>query len=253
MPRTEIDRWFWPSVIGLGAAFVFFEFTPTDLLVQDRLYDFAQRRWLVDGADPLLRAVFYTGPKYALIAVGVALLALALGPARWHARWRLAAPARRHLWVAFLSLAIVPALVGQLKAFTNIFCPSETRRYGGDVPYVRVVECYPPDDTPARRGQCFPAGHASGGFALLALSGLFADESARRRAIAAALTAGWAMGGYQMAKGAHYLSHTVITALVAWVGFLLLRRLLGVAEQPLGEPLAKAPAAIAEPAGEARG
>jgi membrane-associated PAP2 superfamily phosphatase len=34
------------------------------------------------------------------------------------------------------------------------------------------------------------------------------------------------MGAYQMFKGAHYLGDTLVTALVAWIIHLLLRRLL---------------------------
>jgi membrane-associated PAP2 superfamily phosphatase len=34
------------------------------------------------------------------------------------------------------------------------------------------------------------------------------------------------MGGYQMLKGAHYLSHTLTTMLVAWIILLLWRRVL---------------------------
>jgi membrane-associated PAP2 superfamily phosphatase len=37
---------------------------------------------------------------------------------------------------------------------------------------------------------------------------------------------GWIMGGYQMLKGAHYLSDTLVTMLLAWIIHLLLRRLL---------------------------
>jgi membrane-associated PAP2 superfamily phosphatase len=34
------------------------------------------------------------------------------------------------------------------------------------------------------------------------------------------------MGGYQMLKGAHYLSHTVVTMLLAWIVLLVWRRVV---------------------------
>jgi len=39
---------------------------------------------------------------------------------------------------------------------------------------------------------------------------------------------GWWMGGYQMLKGAHYLSHTVTTMLAAWIIVLLWHRILRI-------------------------
>jgi membrane-associated PAP2 superfamily phosphatase len=34
---------------------------------------------------------------------------------------------------------------------------------------------------------------------------------------------GWIMGGYQMLKGAHYISDTLVTMLLAWIIHLVLR------------------------------
>lgn len=214
------------GLVALAAALALFELTNLDLRVQDHFYDFGAGRWIVDGNAPVGRLVFYNGPKGLIFAVGALLLVLALGPARWRKALRCG---RRALWVAVLTLGSVPALVGWGKATTNVFCPSEIRRYGGDVPYVRVFESYPAGDRPARRGRGFPAGHASGGFALIGLLWLRGTRRWRFGVLALALGAGWWMGGYQMLKGAHYLSHTVVTMLLAGVitlawGLLLLRR-----------------------------
>lgn len=90
-----------------------------------------------------------------------------------------------------------------------------------------------------RGGRCFPAGHASGGFALIML--YFAVPNARWRwmGLAAGLAAGWLMGGYQMLRGEHFLSHTVTTMLLAWLVDLLIilvverfRDRIGVAGPP---------------------
>jgi membrane-associated PAP2 superfamily phosphatase len=229
MKSASINRTFWPALAALAGAFLLFEFTPLDLAVQDCLYDFEQARWWVNARDVTGRVIFYTGPKVAIIILGIALLALALGPASWRNRLGLAGPARRNLFVAILTLGSVPAFVGMLKSTTNVFCPAEIRAYGGDVPYVRVLECYPANDRPNRRGRCFPAGHASGGFALIGLVGLARTSRARMLAVLLSLGVGGMMGFYQMAKGAHYLSHTVVTALIAWVFFLGWRRLFSVA------------------------
>lgn len=44
--------------------------------------------------------------------------------------------------------------------------------------------------------------------------------------MAVGLGLGWWMGGYQMLKGAHDLSHTVTAVLVAWLVMLLWQRAL---------------------------
>ncbi|MBX7121276.1 MAG: phosphatase PAP2 family protein [Opitutaceae bacterium] len=228
MSRFGIDRTLLPAVVALVLTLVLFESTGLDLAIQDRLYDFSAHRWLIDAHAVVPRAVFYTGPKALLIVLGMTLLLLILGPQSWRIRLRIPDPARKNLLVAFLTLGTVPAFVGGLKAVTNVFCPSEIRAYGGDEPYVRVLERYPANNRPAQRGRCFPAGHASGGFALLGLVGLSRTRRSRALLTLLGLGSGTFMGAYQMAKGAHFLSHTVVTALIAWIFFLLWRRILSV-------------------------
>ena len=240
------DRTLWPAIVILAGVIAVFETTNLDLALQDRCFDFATGRWCVDANDPLWRALCYTGPKAVIIGLGVALLALAFGPARWRTLLRVA---RRDVVVALLTLASVPALVGLGKTATNVFCPSEIRRYGGDVRYVKLGERFPPEDTPARRGRGFPAGHASGGFALVGLMWLRRTCAWRRRMLLLALGAGWGMGGYQMLRGAHFLSHTLTTMLLAWIVVLAWRRVLAPAR---GAILTTAPVAFRPDGGSER-
>ena len=116
-----------------------------------------------------------------------------------------------------LTLAIVPTVIGQLKQYTGVYCPWDIRRYGGPAPYVRVFEKHPDNDRPDYVGRGFPAGHASGGFALFALMTLARTRRQQCAALGVALLMGWMMGLYQMAKGAHYLSNTLVTMELAWL------------------------------------
>jgi membrane-associated PAP2 superfamily phosphatase len=237
--RPWMDRTLWPVFAALVGLFLLFEFTPVDLWLQDRLYDFSAHAWSVNEKDVGPRVLFYTGPKVLIIVLAAGLMALALGPERWRARVSSPALRRRDLWVVIATLATGPALIATSKATTNVFCPREIRRYDGFAPYVRVLETYPEGDRPSRRGRGFPAGHASGGFALLSLAGLARSRRGRLIGASIGLVMGGAMGGYQMLKGAHYLSHTVITALVCWLLFLVWRRVLKAAaanEQKLISP-----------------
>ncbi|HEY0947168.1 MAG TPA: phosphatase PAP2 family protein [Opitutaceae bacterium] len=230
VPPAPLERSFWPVVALLAAVMVLFEWSDVDLALQDRFFDFATQRWLVDGRAPVPRWWFYTAPKIVLAVSGAGLLVIALGAASWR-RWcrGSSGSGRRELLVVVATLASGPALIGIGKAVTNVFCPSEIRRYGGDVAYVPLCGTFPEGDRPARRGRCFPAGHASGGFALLSLAGLARTRRGQAWGVAAGLAAGWTMGLYQMFKGAHYLSHTLVTMLVVWLVFLAWRRIFGLA------------------------
>jgi membrane-associated PAP2 superfamily phosphatase len=107
------------------------------------------------------------------------------------------------------------------KAAINRHCPWDYDRYGGPVPYSGLFEPAPPG---CARGNCFPAGHASGGFSLMSSYFIFYGRS-RGRAIAG-LLAGLALGSLfgfgQVARGAHFVSHNIWTAAVCWFSALAL-------------------------------
>lgn len=225
-----MDRTLWPSILLWLVLFGIFETTGIDLWVQDYFYNFQTHAWLVDAQSAWPRLVFYIGPKALLWISGVLLLGLACAPSHWRSRLPLPGLKRRDLWVTVGTLALAPLLVATGKAATNVFTPNQIHHYGGFAPYVKVLEGYPAADHPKKRGRGFPAGHASGGFALMALAGHAATRRGRAMGVAVGLTVGWMMGLYQMLKGAHYLSHTVLTALICWIIFLVLRRALKTAQ-----------------------
>ncbi len=221
----RFDRALGLAVLLLAGSLALFELTELDLRVQDHFYRPETGHWVIDAREPVARAIFYNGPKALVWIIALFALALAAGPQRWCGKFRLE---RRGLWLAVLVIATVPALAGLGKKYTSVFCPSEIRRYGGDVAYAKLCEPFPESDRPERRGGCFPAGHASGGFALLGLLCVRGTRRWRNGVIVLGLGLGWWMGFYQMLKGAHYLSHTITTLLVAWIVVLLWRRVLGL-------------------------
>lgn len=201
----------------LAGVMALFQFTNLDLLVQDHIYDFANHRWPVQKQDDLPRVLFYTGPKIILGVMAGVLFVWLLLPIRWRPKplrqWQLPWPTRR-LWFVLLCLAIIPATIGFMKSRSDLYCPWAIDRYGGDRPHLHFFDPLPPG-YPPDCGECFPAGHASGGFALLALGYLADSRRGRWVGFAIGMTAGWVMGIYQMLKGAHFLSHTVVTMLIA--------------------------------------
>lgn len=142
------------------------------------------------------------------------LLALALCLAVW---WPIG-PLRRISWPQRLQLAVstlVAAMaVSLLKAGSATSCPWELAQFGGLAHYAPHWSSLPDGGT----GRCFPAGHASAGFAFV--GGYFAfrptDGALARRWLALAAAAGLLLGLAQQWRGAHFMSHTLWTALVCW-------------------------------------
>lgn len=221
-----MDKTLVPSILTIALLFGIFETSGIDLWVQDHLYDFHTRTWLIGSRDFWPRAILYTGAKTLVWVVGLTALALATLPDRRRARLNRLRIRRVDLWVLVATLAVAPLLIASSKAVTNIFTPKQIRRYGGFAPYVKPCESYPIHDKPQKRGRAFPAGHASGGFALMALAGLAASRRRRIHGVMVGMVFGCPMGFYQMANGNHYLSHTLYTALICWIVFLLARIML---------------------------
>ena len=201
-------------IVLLLGAICAFEFSPLDFWLQDHFYDPLAGHWWVDKNEPLSRALFYSFPKAAIIAVGIALIAAIVGPTRWRSTltargWH---ADRRRLILTLIAAGSVPVIVGLLKSKSNVYCPYELVRYGGFANYNRP---FGPEVCGNVGDGCWPAGHASGGFALIALTLLATSERQRAAIAAIAFAVGWAMGLYQMFKGAHFMSHTLVTFFIA--------------------------------------
>jgi len=141
------------------------------------------------------------------------LLALCWGAWRpWGFLRALPAPER---WQLLLSIVLALLAVVTLKRLSGTSCPWDLADFGGAAHYVSHWRWGMADGGP---GHCFPAGHASAGFAFA--SGWFALRRTlprlARRWLLAALLAGCVLGLAQQVRGAHYVSHTLWTAWICW-------------------------------------
>lgn len=123
---------------------------------------------------------------------------------------------RRAAAYVLAAVAAATAAVALLKSVTNVDCPWALARYGGAHPWLGLFDARPADWARAR---CFPAGHASAGYAWLALyfAALEVAPRLRMRALCFGLGAGLAFGIAQQLRGAHFASHDVASALVCWL------------------------------------
>ncbi|MGD2167657.1 MAG: phosphatase PAP2 family protein [Gammaproteobacteria bacterium] len=213
MSRLRNARHILFAAFGLIASLAGFEYTGADLRLAALVFDADAQQWIWSGSEPITRLLLYDGPKVILLA-GLLVLVFSLLLGRFLPYMPKYA---RGVRIVLLSLIFVPASVSALKTMTNVACPKNVAEFGGDIAYVGTLHAYAADAKPALRQRCFPAAHASGGFALLALFFLFDTPRNRRRAICLGLGAGWIMGAYKMAIGDHFASHTVVSMLWAWL------------------------------------
>ncbi|MFA9372809.1 MAG: phosphatase PAP2 family protein [Poseidonibacter sp.] len=201
---------------------VLFELSDFDIFVQNFFYDFESKTWLIYKNEPIFKFFFYDGIKVTLIFLALSLLFSLL----FFRKKRLIKEYKKGLIIVLLSLIFVPLIIGSLKAVTNTPCPCNIEHFNGKYPNIKVFDSYPKDFVQESKAKCWPAGHASGGFAIMALFFLFKKPLNQKKGLIIGLTIGWIMGIYKMSIGDHFLSHTIITMLIAWIIILIIAKFI---------------------------
>ncbi len=160
-----------------------------------------------------LNTVMHDGLKIALQLIGVATFFYWL-----YAKKIGSTEQRRWLWL-WLGIVFSALSVSILKRFSIHACPWDLTRYGGFAAELALFADLPSGTQP---GRCFPGGHASGGYALLALYFAFIGSNTRLAylSLALGLFVGSLMGWTQMMRGAHFMSHNLWTLWVVWLVLL---------------------------------
>ncbi|RZI42696.1 phosphatase PAP2 family protein [Herbaspirillum sp. HC18] len=213
----------WQLLLPLAAApliWWIFDATPLDRWMIGWYYDVGARNFPLRD-DVFMQNVMHNGLKLIVVAVGMILagayLLSFLLP-------QLAPQRRRLLWLLG-GMCGATALVAVLKHYSVMHCPWDLADYGGYAAFHGLFDSLPANTAP---GRCFPSGHASGGFALLAFYFGLRDSDADRARLMLflGLALGLVMGWAQMMRGAHFLSHTVWAAWVEWMFLALLYHLV---------------------------
>lgn len=158
----------------------------------------------------LFEAVLHRGMR----DLGWLLVGLLVAGSAWPVGFlrRLPARERIQLWVTVLAGLL---LVSLMKRFSTTSCPWDLREFGGTAVHVSHWMLGRSD---GGLGHCFPAGHASAGFAFI--GAWFALHRRLPRLATAwwwsALAAGLLLGLSQQVRGAHFMSHTLWTGWLCW-------------------------------------
>lgn len=195
---------------------------------------------IVDGGDQWLAGHVYAweGGRWALRESFVTAQLIHVGGKRLSTlAWLAVAAAaivagRRPQWRAWrgpllqLALSVLAAtmLVSLLKAATHMDCPWDLQAYGGPRPFFGLFTARP---SGLRASGCFPAGHASAGYAWVALYFLFLRAAPRWRwhGLGIGIGLGLLFGISQQVRGAHFLSHDLCTLMLCWLAALAIDRL----------------------------
>lgn len=181
-------------------------------------------RWLADaifqaeGSHWALRdhwltgRLIHDGGRIASALAWLAMLGLYLRALRRPGQ----AALRRALLFVLIAVALGTGVVSVLKSMTHVDCPWDLVGYGG----TRMpLGLFTPLPAGTRPGVCYPAGHASAGYAWVSLyfAALLWQPRWRWHGLAIGLAAGLLFGIGQQLRGAHFLSHDVATLAVCWL------------------------------------
>lgn len=129
---------------------------------------------------------------------------------------------RRDFIFVVVAFAITTGMVHYFKSHTSVYCPVETTLYGGTQEKKEWFENFNLLHE-AGKGRCWPGGHASSGFTLLAL--YFVARRYRwrhaRKLLGWVMLLGMVYGTTRVLQGWHFMSHTFWSGILVWLTMLL--------------------------------
>lgn len=214
---TLLEFW-WEHAINPALRFLIavglFEFSNFDIVFASQFFDFKNQRWIW-GNSWWVNDLTHDGGRF-LVGIIFAASLFIWTRSFFVEQWR---PLRRACGFLCLAMLMGMGTVTAAKLFTNVDCPWSLEIFGEDRPYIHLFADRP-DTLPET--QCFPAGHASGGFSLMSLYFVFLEYNPHwaQRGLIFGLIVGSIFGLGQQIRGAHFFSHDVWSAAICWYASL---------------------------------
>lgn len=203
--------------ITLTLPFLYFMFLGGDSFVATKIYALQGGKWVLND-HWITNNLIHKGGKYlSTLAIAVSILLyifLLISSNEKYVKWR------KPLIYLILASLTSATLVSLLKVVTNMDCPWNLIQFGGNRPFVGLLEMRPRE---MGNGKCFPAGHASSGYAWVSLYFFFKMTISKYRwiGLCCGIFAGLIFGISQQLRGAHFVSHDIATLSVCWITALL--------------------------------
>lgn len=201
------------------------EYTGLDVWLESFFYNAELKQW--PWKDRWLTSeVLHTGARRAVVGI-VLLVILSIALSYFIERLKPYRKAAAYFCIASLS---GPLIVGIGKNLIHIYSPWDLVMFGGSKPYIRILDAVPEG---AAVGHAFPAGHASAGFAFISLYFLLREYRPKYRfyGLAFGLLLGFLFGFTQQSRGAHFLSHDLMSLLISWYAALIVYYLMYVRQK----------------------
>ncbi|MDO6784427.1 phosphatase PAP2 family protein [Neptunomonas phycophila] len=188
-----------------------FEWQQWDLTIAKTLYGWEGGQWALKD-NWWFKEVFHTDARnlmsvFTLLVLITWLFSFMLKPLRvW----------RRPLTYLVISILVSVIVIAVGKQFSNVECPWGLSMFGGSQTYFPIFSehMFSPSTS-----ECFPAGHASAGYAWFGLYFLLTKHAPRWRwwGLLSVVALGLFFGGIQQLRGAHFLSHDLWTLGICWL------------------------------------
>lgn len=221
---SEIPSNFWrnhltiPLIVFILLA-ISFELSGIDVWLADKLYAMEGGRWALRNAW-VTRGLIHDIGKPCSLMIAVAVL-VAIAVTYLKKSWM---KYQREFLYLLCAAAGGSGLITLFKSISHVSCAWDFARYGGERPYASVFT----EIMHLSGGECFPAGHASGGYAWLAFYflGVYRNSNWRWAGLAFALSVGIVFGFAQQLRGAHFISHDLWTLGICWFFSLYMYKLM---------------------------
>ena len=208
------SRWYLPVIYGLSVI-IFLQYSGADNWLASQIFQINQA-WSWQHAWLLDKIIHKGGRSIVAIWFVVILVATLLA----YITKALNKNQRLALFYTVVASTLSILIISGLKQIAMLPCPWDVQGMGGELPYRYLHQLFSSRETGL---QCFPAGHASGGYALFSL--YFAAQIWRsgnpspvsRYWLLPAVLIGGLFGIGQQLRGAHFLSHDLTTALLCWL------------------------------------
>ena len=197
----------------LALIFYYFMYLGGDFFFAEKIYALQGYEWSLND-HWVTNKLLHKGGKHLSTLAIVVIIALYIfvlaSKSEQRKKWR------SPLLYLILSSLVSVILVSLLKVLTNMDCPWNLNQFGGDRPFIGLFEHRPQE---MGSGKCFPAGHASAGYAWVGLYFFFKMIIPKYRwlGLLCGIMVGLTFGISQQLRGAHFISHDIATIFICWL------------------------------------